>query len=115
MSAAVDPRDVIPEPGPSFERVVVGDFEANEHDSTFPEHPEWRRYRIVHVPTGVVVTDQAFDRTNLRALLAGIIAVVAANDPLTSKLYSDASPGLAQVRRIAVSLHVSARQALDLS
>ncbi|WP_030276537.1 hypothetical protein [Streptomyces sp. NRRL B-24484] len=115
MSAVIDPRDVIPEPGPSFEMAVLGDFEANEHDSTFPERPQWRRYRIVHAPTGTVVMDQAIDRTSLQALLAGVVAAVAAEDPLTSDLYSDARPGLANVQQAALVIYKSAQQALGLA
>ncbi len=111
----IDDRHRIPEPGPALESALLGDFEAHTHDSTFPERPNWRRYRIVHTPTGAVLMDQAIDRTSLAALLTALVTAVAREDPLTSDRYADPHPGVDVARQAALVYHASARRALDLA
>ncbi|MEV7776290.1 hypothetical protein [Kitasatospora sp. NPDC086791] len=115
MSFHIDPRDRTPAPSAPFATAELGDFVASEHDSTLPERPTWRRYRIVHVPTGAVIMDYAMDRVPLAELLARTLRAVAEHDPHTSTQYTSDHPGMANVRRLAIARYESARRALGLA
>ncbi|MFJ5927963.1 hypothetical protein ACIQF6_35750 [Kitasatospora sp. NPDC092948] len=110
--ALVDPRDLIPAPGPRLLSATFGDFEGTEHESSIPDRPQWHRYRVVHTPTGSVLLDYAMDPTHLPSLLVATVGLTAEEDPATSDLYSGTTPGLENVRRNAQTLYESARRAL---
>ncbi|MFD9690159.1 hypothetical protein ACFWXO_30875 [Kitasatospora sp. NPDC059088] len=105
MSFHIDPRDRAPAPSAPLATAELGDFMASEHDSTLTERPQWRRYRIVHVPTGAVITDYAMDQ----------VPLVVDHDSQASDQYASDHPGMAKVRRLAVARYESARRALGLA